>query len=149
MTRRNAERDRIVENLNAIWPAHNRAFARLLTVLRAHFDGDLDAMLVLLTISIGTERDDWRDVLLEEWRPKGRTRPTNASSIAQATGVPRESVRRKLLAMQAKGWVTRGGDGNWGPTGAAADDLRPATLATIDYLQAVFDVGLATTDRRS
>ena len=36
-------------------------------------------------------------------------RPCNAYSLAAATGLPRETVRRKLLRMEALGWLERCG----------------------------------------
>ena len=33
--------------------------------------------------------------------------PTNAYSISQATGIPRETVRRKIDKLQQKGWVVK------------------------------------------
>jgi hypothetical protein len=38
--------------------------------------------------------------------------PTNAFSIAQATGIPRETVRRKVAQLARRGWITRDSDGN-------------------------------------
>lgn len=38
--------------------------------------------------------------------------PTNAYSIAQATGIPRQTVRRKLAVLEAKGWIARDAKGN-------------------------------------
>jgi predicted ArsR family transcriptional regulator len=33
--------------------------------------------------------------------------PTNAFSISQATGIPRETVRRKIDKLQQKGWAVK------------------------------------------
>jgi DNA-binding transcriptional ArsR family regulator len=37
--------------------------------------------------------------------------PTNAFSISQATGIPRETVRRKIDKLEKKGWVTKDEEG--------------------------------------
>jgi hypothetical protein len=37
--------------------------------------------------------------------------PTNAFSIAQATGIPRQTVRRKVQALVARGWLLQERDG--------------------------------------
>lgn len=37
--------------------------------------------------------------------------PCNAFSIGQATGIPRETVRRKITSLVAKGWVKRDAKG--------------------------------------
>jgi len=33
--------------------------------------------------------------------------PTNAFSISEATGIPRETVRRKIDKLQKKGWIVK------------------------------------------
>ena len=38
---------------------------------------------------------------------------TTASRIADVTGVPRETVRRKLNALRSKGWINQGDDRLW------------------------------------
>lgn len=48
--------------------------------------------------------------------PTGRERlkyyePTNAFSISEATGIPRETVRRKIDKLVQKGWVAKGTKG--------------------------------------
>jgi hypothetical protein len=125
----------ILDRFDHIYPVYRVAFARLLVTLRREFDGDLDAMLVLLTLSLGTERSEWRKALLGKVEPAVPTRLTNTQSLALATGIPRESVRRKLETMQAKGWVTRDEARNWAPTRAAADDLRAGTLETVAFMR--------------
>jgi DNA-binding GntR family transcriptional regulator len=37
--------------------------------------------------------------------------PTNAHSIAQATGIPRQTVRRKVEALVSRGWLIRSENG--------------------------------------
>ncbi|HBG99592.1 MAG: helix-turn-helix domain-containing protein [Rhodobacteraceae bacterium] len=137
MPSQSAQAEHDARPLAAIWPVHVRAFARFLPILRAQFGGDLDAMLVMLLVSVGTEHPDWPSALLESGPPRGRARPTNAASIAEASGIPRETVRRKLNALHARGWIERDAAGTWRPARSAADDLRPATQATLDYLQTV------------
>lgn len=39
-------------------------------------------------------------------------RPCNAYSIAAATGLPRETVRRKIVRLVELGWITRRGNGH-------------------------------------
>ncbi len=79
------------------------------------FHGDLQQMLVLAVIG---------QVYLESYLqspPDGqRLRPegvggvgTSASRIADVTGIPRETVRRKLIALEQRGWVEKGADSRW------------------------------------
>jgi hypothetical protein len=129
------------EQLNALWPVHTEAFARMLKVVRDVFDGDLDAMFVLLVVAYGAQNDDWQAVLLGRPDQAGSGKPTNPTSIALATGIPRQTVRRKLLMMQEKGWLKQDCAGHFEITLRAAEDLRPATLATMKYLRAILAAG--------
>ena len=137
----------VEERLTRIWPTHVVCFTRLVVELRKTFDGDLDAMLILAAIGSGTQQANWRDVLIEDAKIQGVDNPTNIQSIAFATGIPRENVRRKLQNLQKAGWVTRNDDGNWVPTSRAAEDLKPATLATISYIKAILNASLRSETR--
>lgn len=134
--------DWITERLDSLWPAHLAGFARLLTVLRGQFEGDLDAMLILLAVSLGTEKEDWREALLGVPCRTLRTSTTNGLSIAEMTGIPRETVRRKLALLHDRGWIERDAAGNWTTTRCAAEDLRPSTMATLLYLRTLFGAAL-------
>ncbi|TNF58119.1 MAG: hypothetical protein EP307_12690 [Rhodobacteraceae bacterium] len=129
--------DWVLSRLDRFYPIHRLAFARLLNVLRRDFDGDLDAMLVLLTLSLGTQRANWRGALLEGADSSAPTRLTNTASIAEATGIPRESVRRKLQWMESKGWIVRDENNQWAPTARAAEDLRDGTMETVNFIRAI------------
>lgn len=139
----------VVDRLGEIYPVYRAAFARLLVVLREDFDGDLDAMLVLLTLSLGTERDNWGAALLAQDTQAGTTRVTNTLSISQATKIPRETVRRKLEAMEAKGWVQRDDNRNWVPTRRAAEELRKGSNETIGFIRALVGAARAARPRRA
>lgn len=125
----------IVERFDEIYPAYRVAFARLLVTLRRDFDGDLDAMQVLLTLSLGTDHENWAEVLFGEHASSGQVRLTNTQSISQASGIPRETVRRKLESMQARGWIERDEKGNWIPSPRAATDLRASSQETVWFLR--------------
>ena len=127
----------IVERFDQIYPTYRIALARLLVTLRRDFDGDLDAMLVLLTLSLGTDRKDWAEALLGNLEPSAQVRLTNTQSIALASGIPRETVRRKLEAMQARGWIERDEKGNWTPTPGAVADLRASSQETVSFIRAL------------
>ena len=127
----------ILDRFDAIYPVYRIAFARLLVTMRRDFDGDLDAMLVLLTLSLGTDRENWALVLFGELEGSPQLRLTNTQSIALASGIPRETVRRKLEAMETRGWITRDAKGNWTPTNRATQDLRSSSQETIAFIRAV------------
>jgi hypothetical protein len=133
----------VLDRFDDIYPAYRFAFARLLVTLRRDFGGDLDAMLVLLTLSLGTDREGWADALGGDFAPSPQTRLTNTQSIALASGIPRETVRRKLEAMQARGWIARDAGGSWTPTSSAAKDLRESSRETIGFIRATVSAALS------
>jgi hypothetical protein len=75
--------------------------------------GELDDMLLLVAITIAAA------VPFNAARgfaaapgpyPEGAPPPpTNAVRLAEMTGIPRETVRRRMLAMAARGWVEQSG----------------------------------------
>lgn len=75
--------------------------------------GELDDMLLIfaITIAVSTPCDasdgfeDTPGPFVDSARPK----PTNAVRLAEMTGIPRETVRRRMLAMAARGWVEQSG----------------------------------------
>lgn len=67
-----------------------------------------------------------------------RKRFTNVDRIAAATGIPRESVRRKVAALIAAGWVVRFGTRALAIHPQAAVDLQPSTLTVFDVLDRLF-----------
>lgn len=127
----------IEDRLDMIYPAHTAATVRWLVKLRDSFDGDLDAMLIVAVVAIGVRGENWKGALLETSNELMTVESTNTLSIAQATGIPRESARRKLNTLQGKGWLTRDDSGNWILTEKIATDLQEATSATVDYIRAV------------
>jgi len=126
-----------------IYPVHVAAFARLMIALRRNFDGDLDLMLVLTVIG-----DRWHHRLLSPWDPREDRRGAapirdadrariNTNSVAAYTGIPRETVRRKVAQLVERGWVARGPYGDLRPTDRCARDLEPATAAAMAYIRSL------------
>lgn len=63
----------------------------------------------------------------------------SALRLSDVTGVPRESVRRKLIRLQARGWVTQNPVKGWCLAGsmdraAARDDLDPLDARGLERL---------------
>jgi hypothetical protein len=79
-----------------------------LVALRLHMVGDFDRALILLTLFVASAREESAST-----NPHARENTSNASAIARITGIPRESVRRKLEAMREDGWVVRDAESNW------------------------------------
>lgn len=99
-----------------------------------NFDGDLQAALVLAVIG----QRHLRAALdaAEDGSVSRRASPADpaisASRIADVTGIPRQTVRRKLLGLQRKGWVTQIASGRWhlvqDETGRSAAGMALGTL---------------------
>jgi len=101
----------------------------LLIVARSAFRGDLDKFAVFLTVAVRTARspETQRLSLPEVLSGRVETYPslgTNTTSIAESTGIPRESVRRKVAELTEAGWVERVG-GSLRLTVKASQDLTP------------------------
>jgi hypothetical protein len=141
----------LTANFGRIWPIHVEAFTELLIGLRREFDGDLDLLLVMAVIGTRTlparrvEGLSYGDFSNGQ-RHEAPASPINLQSVADCTGIPRETVRRKVRTLEAKGWIQRGNDGVLTVNPQAAIDLAPATEATLRYLVAV---GAACTDAGS
>lgn len=121
--------------------------------LRRQF-GDLDEALLLAAIGLGPVGDKRRAAerrrdsagLVFAAAPHGGA-PTNAKRLAEMTGIPRETVRRKLERFHARGWIERTERGEWriavDPAGSAplVADMRAsheAFLACLARLMADF-----------
>src|SRR6516165_10247788 len=84
----------------------------LLSVARAACDGDLDKYLIILVVGMRTVEDRrFADVNMEDVLSGAvdvyPSLSTNVRSIADSTGIPKESVRRKVAALIEAGWIRR------------------------------------------
>ena len=136
MPQRRITNEWIVDRFDEIYPIYRVAFARLLVILRRDFDGDLDAMLVLLTLSLGTDREGWAQALLENHQVSTQKRLTNTQSIALASGIPRETVRRKVVMLIERGYLHRNDEGFLYLTRNVGDDFVDMTAETVEHLLA-------------
>lgn len=141
-------RETIIQHFGDLWPVHNRGFTTLLIECRALCDSDLDQALILSVIGTrtllnrGTEGMSYTDFVTGR-RTTGISRHINLQSIAAGTGIPRETVRRKINRLIDRGWVERTEAGTFEVTDKAVTELAPATHATFDYLLAVGEAMLA------
>jgi hypothetical protein len=130
-------------HFGAVWPVHLVEFTRLLVHLRTRFEGDLDLALILAVIGSRTQKNIWAQELAELGQltnvcdTNGRQLPINIQSVADYSGIPRETVRRKVAILQDRGWVTRDEDGHLAISRNAASDLEESTGETIVYLAAL------------
>ena len=99
----------------------NLFFVRHLIQTYEAFDGDLLEAIVLGEIAhhniaalraSASSPHELSEVLAGTRPPAATMLPTNAFSIAQASGIPRETVRRKVASLERRGWITRDGEGN-------------------------------------
>jgi hypothetical protein len=127
-------------NFGAIWPRHVETLTRFLIQCRQHFGGDLDMFLVLAVIgdrsfaASKASADLTYGDLLDVNRTPTEPEALNVLSIAQFSGIPRETVRRKVNQLMEKGWVERDAKGYVRATRKAAHDLHPLTEISFDYL---------------
>jgi len=123
-----------------VWPVHVHSLTRFLIACRKHFNDDLDMFLVLAVIGERTysQLHADPDLTYEEFRAgKAGTTPIrdiNQRSIADFSGIPRETVRRKIAELTELGWITRNGNGSLVATQKASTDLQPLTEASIAYV---------------
>lgn len=116
---------------------------RILVELRKVFGNDLDKIVILAVIGqqmlgepqFQTSRFEQLGRLIP---PLSQARLTNTGSIAAATGIPRESVRRKVDELVSAGWVARGANGRLIVDAQASSDLSAPTLTAIDMLDGLF-----------
>lgn len=76
------------------------------------FDGDLVEMLVLAVIGQAYLKAVLREAGAATPPSVGRD-GLSAAHISETTGLPRETVRRKLQNMEQKRWVHQGDDRRW------------------------------------
>lgn len=109
-------RDLLAANFEDIAPDLVSRLVEVLSQGRQAF-GDLDRVLILLVIC---ERSKLRG-LRPGW--------TNIRSIAESTGLPRETVRRKVAQLAGEGLISR--EGNRLTLLPAADEAAQATRAAL------------------
>lgn len=135
-------RDFLIEHFGDLWPVHTRGFTALLIECRRHFEGDIDQLLILSVIGERTLHGDRAQGVtyhqfLQGDRIAGIPARINTQSVADSTGIPRETVRRKIERLIGRGWIRKNDDGTLEVTETAAVELAPATQATFDYILAI------------
>ncbi len=137
----------IMTNFGTIWPAYIDALGDLLVILRRELDGDLDLLLIMAVLAGRTRPEGWQ-AELKGFRAL-RRRPgsdedyilhhsINVQSLAEYSGVPRETVRRKITHLEERGWVVRESDGSLSFTDKVGADLEQATKQSIDFLATLY-----------
>lgn len=117
-------------------------------LVRVHqaFGGDLIAAIVLGTIGqynvrrffdeIAAKSDEPADALIARGEHLQYMRPCNAMSVSASTGIPRETVRRKIRWLVEQGWVQQVGRDKLFVTGEAARYFKEFDVETVDRFHA-------------
>ncbi len=128
-------------NFGQLHARHVGALTRHLVECRQAFGGDLDLFLVLTIIGERTfpARNAPEEMSHAEFLHGhvGDTEPAaiNQQSIADYSGIPRETVRRKIETLIEKGWVRRDERKHLTATDKANADLYQLTESTVRYLR--------------
>ncbi|MBU6372384.1 MAG: hypothetical protein KJS97_06600 [Alphaproteobacteria bacterium] len=122
--------DRIGARFGLLFPLINTHYLRMMVMWRSAFDGDLEkVMIVSAVIDQGMKASGFAEQSYESYLGsfifENQAPPTNVQSIADFTGIPRETVRRKVNDLCAKGWLDRDKDGAVRLAIQGALDLAP------------------------
>ncbi len=122
---------------------HVGALIRHLVECRRAFDGDLDLFLVLTIIGERTfpaknapaamSQDEFLHGHVGDTEPAA----INQQSIADYSGIPRETVRRKIEILIEKGWIQRDEHKLLTATDKANEELFLLTESTVRYLREI------------
>lgn len=128
--RREQLSDCFAENYIAYQYALVEFFAEHLSDVSRSFGGDLEQVMV---VAILGQR---RLAVLRGGTPEDPSSTQgmsiSASRLADATGIPRETVRRKLALLKDRGWAVQGADGSWA---LAADETSAGSLVRRDLAE--------------
>ena len=146
--------EKVTDNFGQIFPTHVEALCELLIVLRQQFFGDLDLMLILAIISSRTlparqaNNMTYTEFISDDSKHRA-DKPINIQSIAECSGIARETVRRKVHKLEDLGFIARDPSGMLTVTDKAISQLAPATEASLQYLITLGSSSLAVTPPES
>lgn len=144
--------DPLRDNFGRLHALHVAALTRHLIECRRACDGDLDLFLVMTIIGERTfpprsapasmSHDDFVEGSVDSLQPAA----INLQSIADYSGIPRETVRRKIEALIEKGWVRRDERKFVTATDRAKECLLGLTQSELRYIRDM-EAALATVRR--
>lgn len=130
-------------NFGKLHALHVAALTRHLIECRRACDGDLDLFLVLTIIGERTftarnapdamSHAEFFERSVDSLQPAA----INLQSIADYSGIPRETVRRKIDTLIDKGWVQRDASKFVTATDKAKENLFGLTESVVRYLREV------------
>ncbi|MDP3491678.1 MAG: hypothetical protein Q8R82_01080 [Hyphomonadaceae bacterium] len=105
----------VADNYPVIARSLLRPLLHLLSISREACGGDVDKFLIMLVIAIRTTEHERfatysQAQLLSGEIPVFPTLGTNVRSVAESTGTPKETVRRKVGELIEAGWISRQGN---------------------------------------
>jgi hypothetical protein len=112
----------------------------LLSRIYRAFEGDMVAGLVLgeiahRNVEAWLAQHENPELLLQDpARRETLMRPCNALSIAEACGLPRETVRRKVKLLMSRGYIYRSSEGFLFLTTTVGDDFEGMTVRLVEEL---------------
>jgi len=112
----------------------------LLSRIYHAFDGDMVAALVLGEIAHRNveawlaEHQNPEELLHDPLQRTTLMRPCNALSIAEACGLPRETVRRKVVTLIERGYIYRSDEGYLYLTRTVGDGFADMTARLVEEL---------------
>jgi DNA-binding transcriptional ArsR family regulator len=112
----------------------------LLSRIYHAFEGDMVAAIVLGEIAHRNveawlaEYEHSEELLHDPARREKLMRPCNALSIAEACGLPRETVRRKIVMLIDRGYVYRSEEGYLFLTRTVGNDFEDMTAKNVEEL---------------
>lgn len=132
-----------------VWPTILGPWTSYLIAARQQFDGDMDKMVVLAVIGLMTTAQykqlaadgattSYDDIMGPTFRA-GLSRPINTESIAHYTGIPRETVRRKVLQLVERGWIEKDARGMLNATTKAARDLEGLGKQLFHLIEVIYE----------
>jgi hypothetical protein len=134
----------IGERFSHIQPIWVEQHLRVLIALRAEFGADIDKAIILGLI--GQRMMQMKDApsvayqsVMTEGTPAFQARFTNIESIAAGSGIPRETVRRKVGELEARGWLNRNERNEINVAVPAVQQLDGISQMTMELLASVFE----------
>lgn len=137
--------DQLNTHFGHIFPAHVEELSELLIQLRKQFFGDLDLMLILAIIGSRSlparyTRAMTYDQFNASEKKAANLQPINIQSVAECSGIARETVRRKVKKLEEAGLIERHQNGMLRVTDNATRTLSSSTNASLQYLVALGDI---------
>ena len=136
------DRQRLREHHTEVSYLLGRFMTEHLVRVNQAFDGDLTAAVVLGVIAHYNLRRFYDEVaagsseglhaLLARGAHRDFLRPCNAMSVSASTGIPRETVRRKIAWLVDKGWIQKAGRDKLVVTPKARQDFAEFDLEALE-----------------